>query len=109
MKAELQGMMNTPIRQTSTAERKAGPAGVAEPGIGRAGGMEHDAGGGGESRRGRVSHWGLRGLQTDPEGGKDSPPLHFSPSLPFLRSFSGFCWQNFKDTKSYIQPWWENR
>lgn len=50
MKVELQGMMNTPKRQTSAAGRKARPAGVAEPRMGRAGGMKYDVGGGGESR-----------------------------------------------------------
>lgn len=47
--------------------------------------------------------------RTDPERGEDSLPLHFSPSLSFLHSFSGFCWQNVKDTESYIQPYWKSR
>lgn len=38
MKVELQGMMNTPKRQTSAAGRKARPAGVAEAGTGGADG-----------------------------------------------------------------------
>lgn len=29
--------------------------------------------------------------RADPERGEDSLPLHFSPSLSFLHSFSGFC------------------
>lgn len=41
--------------------------------------------------------------------GRGLSAIHFSPSLSFLHSFSGFCWQNVKDTESYIQPYWKSR